>query len=290
MALLALVAGQDVEPVDGSDGTDGRWQIARRVAPDRVISRASTRTPGTRTRPCSRRQDGFKAHLAVEPDTGLITGCELTTAAGPDASEATVGAELARRRSPRLSAANRAGRRCWPTPPTAPASCSPRWPTPDTSAMIKPWPIRPAVPGGFTIDDFTVDEAAGTVDLPGRTSPARSTAAARSIFGAACRRLPAARPLHHQPHRPQPEHSATTTRCPAPTAAAPPTRTSRPSTGSTGRWSNAPSPGCTRGNRRLRYRGTTKNNTWLHHRAAALNLRRLLNLGLTRDQATWTLA
>ena len=26
VALLALVAGQDVEPADGSDGTDGRWR------------------------------------------------------------------------------------------------------------------------------------------------------------------------------------------------------------------------------------------------------------------------
>jgi len=33
VALLALVAGQDVEPVEGSDGTDGRWRIARKVAP-----------------------------------------------------------------------------------------------------------------------------------------------------------------------------------------------------------------------------------------------------------------
>jgi hypothetical protein len=38
LALLALIAGQDVEPVEGSNGTDGRWQIARKVAPDRVIS------------------------------------------------------------------------------------------------------------------------------------------------------------------------------------------------------------------------------------------------------------
>ena len=30
VALLALVAGQDVEPAEGSDGTDGRWRIARR--------------------------------------------------------------------------------------------------------------------------------------------------------------------------------------------------------------------------------------------------------------------
>ena len=38
LALLALVAGQDVEPAEDSDGTDGRWRIARRTAPDRVIS------------------------------------------------------------------------------------------------------------------------------------------------------------------------------------------------------------------------------------------------------------
>ncbi len=45
VALLALVAGQDVEPVDGSDGTDGRWRIAQRVAPDRVISTVDPRGP-----------------------------------------------------------------------------------------------------------------------------------------------------------------------------------------------------------------------------------------------------
>src|SRR4051812_49667130 len=38
VALLALVAGQDVEPAEDSDGTDGRWRIARRVAPGRGIS------------------------------------------------------------------------------------------------------------------------------------------------------------------------------------------------------------------------------------------------------------
>ena len=30
VGLLALVAGQDVEPAEGSDGTDGRWRIARK--------------------------------------------------------------------------------------------------------------------------------------------------------------------------------------------------------------------------------------------------------------------
>jgi IS5 family transposase len=37
-ALLALIADQDVAPAQDSDGMDGRWRIARKVAPDRMIS------------------------------------------------------------------------------------------------------------------------------------------------------------------------------------------------------------------------------------------------------------
>jgi len=37
------------------------------------------------------------------------------------------------------------------------------------------------------------------------------------------------------------------------------------------------------------YRGVIKNDSWLHHRAAALNLRRLIKLGLTRTADTWTI-
>ncbi len=38
--------------------------------------------------------------------------------------------------------------------------------------MIKPRLLKPAVEGGFTLDDFTVDEAAGTVTCPaGLTRP-----------------------------------------------------------------------------------------------------------------------
>lgn len=43
-----------------------------------------------------------------------------------------------------------------------------------------------------------------------------------------------------------------------------------------------------RGNRRVPYRGVINNDTWLHHRAAALSLRRLINLGLARTDGTWT--
>ncbi|WP_343926020.1 transposase, partial [Rhodoglobus aureus] len=93
VALLALVAGQDVEPADGSDGTDGRWKIARRVVADRVIS---TVDPDARHAHKSRQKkvDGFKSHIIIEPDTGLVTAAVLTKAAGPGNSDAARGMEL----------------------------------------------------------------------------------------------------------------------------------------------------------------------------------------------------
>src|SRR4051812_3919377 len=93
VALLALIAGQDVEPAENSDGTDGRWQIARRVAADRVIS---TVDPDARHahKTVERRIDGFTAHVVVQPDTGLITATALTAAAGAANSEATIGIAL----------------------------------------------------------------------------------------------------------------------------------------------------------------------------------------------------
>ncbi|MPY78712.1 MAG: IS5/IS1182 family transposase, partial [Actinophytocola sp.] len=76
LGLLALVAGQDVEPTEDSDGTDGRWRIARKVAPDRVISTVDPETRHTR-KSKSNRRDGYRGHVATEPDTGLITDCEM---------------------------------------------------------------------------------------------------------------------------------------------------------------------------------------------------------------------
>ena len=75
VGLLALVAGQDVEEGD----QPGSWRIARKVAKDRVIS---TVDPETRHMHKSRSnyRDGYKAHLAVEPETGIITDVELTPA------------------------------------------------------------------------------------------------------------------------------------------------------------------------------------------------------------------
>jgi hypothetical protein len=78
---------------DGSDGTDGRWEIARRVAPDRGIS---TVDPDARHAHKSRQTklDGFKSHAIIEPDTDLVTAAVLMKAAGPANSDAARGREL----------------------------------------------------------------------------------------------------------------------------------------------------------------------------------------------------
>ena len=86
LALLALVAGQDVEPAEGSGGTEGRWRIARKVAPDRVISTVDQDARHTRKSPEARR-DGYRAHVAAEPETGIITDEALTKAAGTENSD-----------------------------------------------------------------------------------------------------------------------------------------------------------------------------------------------------------
>src|SRR5436305_973223 len=91
VALLALIAGQDVEPAEGSDGRDGRWRIARRVAPDRVISTVDPEARHTRKSPEARR-DGYRAHVAAEPGTGIITNEKLTKAAGTENSDAAAAA------------------------------------------------------------------------------------------------------------------------------------------------------------------------------------------------------
>ena len=190
LALLALVAGQDVEPAEGSDGTDGRWRIARKVAEDRVISTVDPEARHTRKSPEARR-DGYRAHVAAEPDTGIITDEELTKAAGtensdPAVAEQFLAADIANstHSTSTDSTDRRAGRQRrdtgrpergvsgTATRPTAPGICVARSTTPDTSAVIKPKPLQSAVEGGFTVDDFTVDEDDRHGHLPQRQHPA----------------------------------------------------------------------------------------------------------------------
>src|SRR5436305_3879067 len=183
VALLALVAGQDVEPAEGSDGTDGRWRIAQRVAADRVIS---TVDPDARHahKTVHRRTDGFTAHVVVEPDTGLVTATALTAAAGAANSEAAIGLALLADDGTITAPLQVLGDSAYGTG-DALAALTAAGHTP----VIKPWPLRPTVPGGFTLDDFSIDETAGTATCPqGVTRPIRSN---RWVtFGAACRGCP----------------------------------------------------------------------------------------------------
>ena len=78
-----------MEPAEGSDGTDGRWRIARKVAGDRVISTVDPDARHTRKSPEARR-DGYRAHVAADPETGIITDEKLTKAAGQENSDPAV--------------------------------------------------------------------------------------------------------------------------------------------------------------------------------------------------------
>jgi hypothetical protein len=70
--LLATVLGQDLE---GDD--NGQLRIARKVAPDRVISTVDPEARhGHKT--SHRGFDGYKGHLAVDPDIEIITATAVT--------------------------------------------------------------------------------------------------------------------------------------------------------------------------------------------------------------------
>src|SRR6266540_4124297 len=160
VALLALVAGQDVEPAEGSDGTDGRWRIARKVAPDRVISTVDPDARHTRKSPENRR-DGYRAHVAAEPQTGIITDEELTRAAGADNSDPAVAERFVAAETtqaipdPQPAADSDArvlewyGDSAYGTGELRDAIAGA-----GHAAVLKPKPLQAAVEGGLTVDDF----------------------------------------------------------------------------------------------------------------------------------------
>ena len=165
-----------MEPVKGSDGTDGRWRIAQRVAPDRVISTVDPQARHAH-KTVSRRQDGFKAHVAIEPDTGIITDCALTKAGGTaddgqPVSEARTGLYLLDGEHEPVTvladSAYGSGE--------LRAELSER----GHSDRVKPAPTRSAVPDGFTVDDFTVGPRRRHRHLPQRDNRDRRTSVRES--------------------------------------------------------------------------------------------------------------
>ena len=179
--LLATVLGQDLE-----EGPDGRIRIARRVAPDRVIS---TVDPDTRHghKTSARSFDGYKGHVALDPDAELVTATAVTAGNAGDAQVATglLAAELADPGTTTtvygdaaygagevLAALDEAG----------------------ATSRVK---VQPAggVPGMFTKDDFRIDLAARTVTCPaGRTVRViRHAPGFEARFRSACATCPLAR-------------------------------------------------------------------------------------------------
>jgi hypothetical protein len=173
VALLALVAGQDVEPGE----RPGSWRIARRVARDRVISTVDPQARHAR-KTSAQRRDGYKGHLAAEPETGLVTECGLTAASAPDGP---TGLELLATEAPGLEVLGDSGYGSGPTRAALRAA--------GHTQTIKPIPLQSAVPGGFTIHDFRIDRQAGTARCPaGQVAPISSSGQAR--FARWCQRCP----------------------------------------------------------------------------------------------------
>lgn len=276
VGLLALVAGQDVEPGD----EPGSWRIARRVAPDRVIS---TVDPESRHmhKSVSSYRDGFKAHIAVEPETGLITATALTPA---NTGDGPTGVTLLAGEEPGLqvladsaygsghvrASLNEAGH----------------------TAAIKAIPLHrnPKLgPDQFRRDDFIVDHSARTATCPGGHT-VTLTATDNAVFGKRCRECPLrdrcttavdGRTMHIHP---QDAELVAARRAWNDGDFADDYRQWRPMVERSIAWLVA------KNNRRVRYRGVQRNQHGLATRVAAINLRRLVNLGLDHHDGTWTLA
>lgn len=273
VGLLALVAGQDVEPGD----TEGTWRIAEGTAPDRIIS---TVDPDARHmhKSTSEYRDGYKAHVAVEPETGIITASKLTPA---NTGDGPAGLELLAGEEPGLV-----------------VLADSAYGSGDVRAelrkerhdqAIKPIPLRaPAIEGGFTRDDFTIDYENRTATCPqGHTVNIAAKGSAR--FGKYCKTCPlrtrctnakGGRALRISEHD---QELVEARRAWAAGEYTDDYRQHRPMVERSIAWLVG------RHHRRLRYRGVQANQAQLALRVAAINLRRLINLGLDHTGTTWAL-
>lgn len=189
--LLATVLGQDLET-----GQDGTVRIARRVAQDRVISTVDPETRhGHKT--SSRSFDGFKGHIAIDPDSEIITDTEVTAGnVGDGAPAADLIDDLLDRNPGAVAVAGKG--ECENAPTVygdnaygtgelhdllAEADITDRFKTQN--------PVAPA--GRFAKDRFTIDLDAGTVTCPNDvTVPIRRNKAGdgQAAFGDACSGCP----------------------------------------------------------------------------------------------------
>ncbi len=268
VGLLALVAGQDVEPGD----QQGSWRIAERTAKDRVIS---TVDPDSRHihKTVRAYRNGYKAHVVVEPTTGLICGQQLTAGNAPDGP---TGVQLMKHepknRQVLADSAYGSGE-------TRTALKQRRH-----LLAIKPWPT--ADTGRFGRDDFTVDHTARTATCPAGHTVTLS-ASSNAVFGQRCTSCPIrsdcttardGRVLKLHDHDAELVEARRAWRN---GDFADSYRQFRPMVERSLAWLVRPG-------RRVAYRGLARNRIWLAHRTAAINLQRLVNLGLTHHRG-WQL-
>jgi hypothetical protein len=279
--LLATVLGQDLEP-----GPDGRIRIARRVAPDRVIS---TVDPETRHGHKTDRHsfDGYKGHVALDPDHELVTAVAVTPGNAGDASVATelLATELASSAGPDAQ------------PPTvygdSAYGAGEVLATLEAAGATSRVKVQPAsgVAGMFTKDDFAIDLDARTVTCPAgrvaRLTPHRRRLEAR--FRAACTGCPLAarcttsargRSIAVGPHEALLAAGRVAAQDPAWLADY---RATRPKV----ERKLAHLVRRRHGGRRARVRGRQKVGADFTLLAAAVNLARLAVLGLTGSGGTW---
>jgi len=280
-ALLATVLGQDLE----TDGA-GRFRIARRVAPDRVIS---TVDPQARHGHKSGAHgfDGYKGHVALDPDAELITATGVSAGNAGDAAAA-----------PELLADELAAVAPEPSSFTvygdAAYGAGELLETLDLAgALIRVKVQPPSAPDGlFTKAEFAIDLMARTVTCPaGRVAPLRGHRRVTAEFRTACRTCPqasrctnspAGRTINVGPHESMLSHARTAQRDPAWRADY---RATRPlverKIGHLMRRRH--------GGRRARVRGRLKVAADFALLAAAVNLARLAVLGLVRTGPSWAL-
>ncbi len=304
-ALLATVVGQDLD-----EGEDGVFRIVRRVAKDRVIS---TVDPDARHghKTSARGFDGYKGHVAVDPDSELIVSTTVTAGNVGDrqAVDALLAEDLASAEEPGGEGEPSAGSEQSPAgsdeSPATPdderlsvygdsaygaGSVLDTLEQADAEIMCKVQP--PNAPAGrYAKDAFQIDLDAGTV-----TCPAGQTAGLRQVkdghiahFAAACAGCPLAerctsspsgRSIHVGVYEQQLARARARQTDPAWNADYTATRPKvERKIGHLMRRRH--------GGRRARVRGHTKVNADFSLLAAAVNLARLATLGVTHHTGGW---
>jgi len=223
------------------------------------------------------RTDGFKTHLSAEPDTGIITAVAVTPANAPDGPTGVA-----------LMAGEPDGLEVLADSAYGGGTTRAELEAHHHRLVIKPLPSRPVVPGGFVRDDFCVDHDARTVTCPAG-HVARLSSAGAAKFAPHCSSCPMkprctkakARSFTVSPHDRELVAARSAWRDEELRAAY---RKHRPMAERAISWLVA------KNNRRLRYRGVERNEAWAHRRVAALNLRKLVMLGLTREDGNWVAA